>query len=242
MPLREETIEIAGLRAISVGEPDDAEVVIVLCHGFQMQPTDLSPFAHSLRLPAWYLFPEGPLPALPQGRAWWHIDHEARERALEKGPRDFAVQSPPDLPAARERLGAMIDALTPRIAGRPLWLGGFSQGAMLTSDTVLRTSFPLAGLVLMSGSRIGWAEQEPLYDAARARGRFAGLPTLIAHGRADADLSFEAGTKLKDALAAAGADVTWLPFEQGHEIPLVVWRTFRKILVASLACRGSSAS
>ena len=122
-------------------------------------------------------------------------------------------------------------------------LGGFSQGAMLTCDTVLRWTFPLSGMVLLSGSRIAWDEQSELYAQAGAPGgRLRGLPTLVAHGKSDGDLSFAAGTALRDALVSAGADVTWLPFDQGHEIPLVVWRTLRKILVASLPCRESSAS
>lgn len=238
--MKEETLEIANLRLISVGDPETAQLVVLLLHGFQMQPSDLAPFAHSLRLPAWFLFPEGPLPAEPTGRAWWHIDAKKRDEILLAGPRDFAEQHPPDLPAARARLTELIAEIAPRIGDRPLFLGGFSQGAMLASDTVLRSTFPLAGLILMSGSRIGWDEQEPLY--ARAGERFRKLPTLVAHGRADADLSFAAGTALRDALVSAGADVTWLPFDQGHEIPLVVWRTLRKILVASLPCRESSAS
>ncbi|MGE5183235.1 MAG: hypothetical protein ACM31C_14295 [Acidobacteriota bacterium] len=32
--------------------------------------------------------------------------------------------------------------------------------------------------------------------------------------------------------AAGGAHVTWLPFDGGHELPLVVWRGLRKFLRA----------
>ena len=226
--MREEELTIAGLRVVSVGEPETAEQVVVLLHGFQMQPSDLSPFAHALKAPAWFLFPEGPLPAEPQGRAWWHIDHKAREAIIANGPRDFAGQHPPDLPNARDRLRAFVEALAPRIGGRPFVLGGFSQGAMLTSDTVLRSTFPLSALVLFSGSRIGWDEQEPLYRAAAER--YRGLPVMVAHGETDPDIAYAAGQGLRDALRGAGADVTWQSFPQGHEIPLVVWRTFRKFL------------
>ena len=238
--MREEEIEVAGLRVVSVGEPEEAEQVVLLLHGFTMTPRDLSPFAHAMRHPAWFLFPEGPLAAERGGRAWWHIDAARRDEALKLGPRDFAEQHPPDLASARQRLADLVTALAPRIGARQLFLGGFSQGAMLSCDTVLRTTFPLAGLVLLSGSRIAWSEQELQF--ARAQERLRGLTTLVSHGRTDADLSFAAGSALRDALASAGADVTWLPFEQGHEIPLVVWRSLRKMLVASLACRESSAS
>lgn len=231
--VREETLEIAGLRVVAVGEPEEASEVVVMLHGFQMQPSDLSPFAHSLREPAWFLFPEGPLPADGGGRAWWHIDAKARDKILEKGPRDFAEQHPPDLPRAREQLTRFIDALAPRIGDRPLVLGGFSQGAMLTCDAVLRGTFPLAAMLLFSGSRIAFDEWEPLQH----NGRLRGLPVMISHGKTDADLSFGAGSALHDFVVGAGGDVTWQPFEQGHEIPLVVWRTLRKFLAHCRSCR-----
>lgn len=223
--MREEALELAGLRVVSVGEPETADQVIVLLHGFAMKPSDLSPFAHSLRLPAWFLFPEGPLEG-GGARAWWHIDTAAREAAIARGPRDFAEQHPPDLPAARSHLAALVAELAPRVRGRPFYLGGFSQGAMLTFDTVLRSSFALDGVFLFSGSRIAWDEQEPLL----AKRRLEGIPALVAHGRADADLAFSAGEGLRDAVSSAGADMIWLPFDQGHEIPLIVWRTMRKVM------------
>lgn len=225
MSVPEESLELAGLRVTSVGDRARARVVVVLLHGFQMEPADLTPFAHSLALPAWFLFPAAPLPASPRGRAWWHIDPALRDAAIAKGPRDFAEQNPPDLPAARARLDALLDEVTSLAGGRPLVLGGFSQGGMLACDTLLRTPRPVAGLALLSASRIAFAEWAPL-----AKGHVRGLPVLVSHGEADPDLAFGAGIALRDALVEAGADVTWVPFEQGHEIPLVVWRRLRKLV------------
>lgn len=226
--VKEEELEIAGLRVVSVGDPDEARQVVVLLHGFAMEPRDLSPFAHSLGAPAWFLFPEAPLAAEPRGRAWWHIDAKLRDQALLQGPRDFAGQHPPDLAAARAQLLSLVTSLAPRIGARSFVLGGFSQGAMLTCDCVLRSTFPLSAMVLLSGSRIAFDEWEPLLPSGRLRG----LPTLVAHGQADADLAFDAGTALRDCLTAAGVELTWQPFEQGHEIPLVVWRRLRKFLAS----------
>ncbi|MCU1277868.1 MAG: putative Carboxylesterase [bacterium] len=227
MSERQETIELGGLRAISVGDPDAAKVVMVLAHGFQMEPADLSPFAHSIRAPAWFLFPEAPRDAEPRGRAWWFIDPKLRDEALRRGPRDFAGQHPPDLPAARARLQAFLQAAKAAAGVRPLVIGGFSQGGMLTCDTLLRSELDVAAMVLLSASRIAFDEWEPLLTAGRLRG----LPVLVSHGETDPDLAFSAGEALRDCLAAAGADVTWLPFGQGHEIPLVVWRRLRTLLL-----------
>jgi phospholipase/carboxylesterase len=61
--------------------------------------------------------------------------------------------------------------------------------------------------------------------------RLRGLPVFVAHGRDDQDLSFAAGAALEESLREAGARTTWLSFDGGHEIPLVVWRGLKKFLL-----------
>ena len=226
----ETTLELGGLRAVAVGDPEAARVVVVLLHGFQMAPADLAPFAHSLRAPAWFLFPEAPLTAEPRGRAWWHIDAKQRERALAAGPRDFAVQNPPDLPAARAR--------PRRVPGRR------SRRACVVVPSSSAASPRAAcsrATACCARATASWAS--PRWPCSRPRASpstsgsavsgqpaLRGLPVLVSHGEADDDLAFSAGEALRDCLAAAGAAVDWVPFAQGHEIPLVVWRRLRKLL------------
>jgi phospholipase/carboxylesterase len=220
-------IDFGGLAGvIAVGNREAARAVVVLLHGFQMEPADLAPFAHSLGLPALFLFPEAPLPASPRGRAWWHIDARLRDEAIARGPRDFAVQHPPDLAAARARLGTFIDAVLAEAGARPVIVGGFSQGGMLVCDTLLRAPRPVAGVALLSASRLAFDE----WSSFLAAGNVRDLAVFVSHGMTDPDLAFSAGTALKDCLVEAGADVAWVPFEQGHEIPLLVWRRLRKFV------------
>jgi phospholipase/carboxylesterase len=229
--MREETVVIGGCPAVAVGEPD-APLAVVLCHGFAMTAAHLAPFAHALRLPARFYFPEGPVaaelvPGVPEGRAWWRIDAQARLDALAHGPRDFATFEPPDLAAARTLLGGVIDELLGSGTGRVV-LGGFSSGGMLSWDLQLREPRPLAGLVLLSATRIAWREEEPFV----ARAPLTGLPVFARHGRDDPDLAFAAGEALARAAAATGADVDFAAFDGGHEIPLVAWRRLKKWLAA----------
>jgi len=80
------------------------------------------------------------------------------------------------------------------------------------------------GLVLLSSSRIAYA------DWQGRLGALAHLPMLIAHGTEDTELGFAAGEGLRDAALAGGATLDWLPYEGGHQIPLVVWRALRRFL------------
>jgi phospholipase/carboxylesterase len=227
----DEIVEYGGLRAISVGNPAEASFALLLLHGFMMSPSDLSPFARSIGLPGWFLYPEG-IVAAPPARAWWHIDPAERAAALARGPRDFASQSPSDLPEARRRLTSFLDAVTSVLgASRPLIVGGFSQGGMLVCDTLVRAERRVSGLVLLSTSRVAFSGWGPHLGS----GCFRGVPALMSHGEADPDLAFSTGEALRDVLAEAGAVVEFVPFSQGHEIPLLVWRRLRKFLQARIA-------
>ncbi len=227
----ERMLEIAGLRTTAVGA-EAAPLVVVLLHGYAMQPADLTPFAHSLGLPALFLLPQGPQQSSAGGHGWWDIDAEARNAAVARGPRDLAEQYPPGLGAARDGLERFVEAVAAEYEPHCTVVGGFSQGGMLSLDFVLRGSRPVDGLVLMSASRIARADWE------LKRERLRGLPAFLSHGRADQDLAFAAGEALRDFVLAGGAGVSWVPFEGGHETPLVVWRGLRKFLGGLLKCLG----
>jgi phospholipase/carboxylesterase len=222
------TATIAGLRTMVVGPDSDARFLVVMLHGYAMTPEDLAPFARSMGLAARFYLPEGPLESeLPtRGRAWWPVDQERKARALAAGPRDLFAEHPHDTAEARDRLSAFLREVRATSGGLPVAIVGFSQGGMLACDLVLREGTPVAALALLSSSRIAADEWTPLAT------RVKGVPVFVAHGREDDDLAFAAGEGLRDLLASGGATITWVPFDQGHQIPLVVWRRLQKFLGA----------
>jgi phospholipase/carboxylesterase len=205
-----------NLHTLECGDPDSSRVVVML-HGRNMQAADLAPFGASLGVDARFIFPDAPLAAEP-GRTWWPVASEARLR--EQGARDLHAMDPPGRVEAR----AMLDVLCNEVGtDKRLVLVGFSQGGMLAMDYVLHGG-RVDALALLSSTRIAFDEWQPLLP------RLAGLPVLVAHGREDQELSFAAGEALRDAAIAGGAEVTWLPFDGGHGIPLPVWRGLRRFL------------
>jgi phospholipase/carboxylesterase len=221
----EKALELGGLRALAVGD-EQADLAVVVLHGRQMEAADLAPFAHSLGVPAYFVFPDAPLAAEPRGRTWWPVDSEARMRRLAQGPMELSAMDPPGRAEARALLEGLVRAL-----GRRFVLVGFSQGGMLAMDHVLHDGTRPEALALLSSTRIAIADWQPRVD------RLAGMPVLVAHGRADAELAFVAGELLRDFAIAGGAQVTWLPFDGAHEIPLVVWRALRTQLNALVTAR-----
>jgi phospholipase/carboxylesterase len=190
-------------------------------HGFGAPGDDLVDLAQTVAVPTgtrWF-FPAAPL-SIPMGwgesLGWWMLDLERRQRASSsERARAIAQEIPAGLREARERLSAFLDDLTGHYRLDPEYtvLGGFSQGAMLACDVVLRTSAPWAGLVLLSGALLAQDEWHPLIAKRRE------LEVFMSHGQLDPILPALGAQQLRALLAAAGLRVEWHDFHGGHEIP-----------------------
>ncbi|MCB9464503.1 MAG: phospholipase [Candidatus Eisenbacteria bacterium] len=238
--------EAGGLEYRRITAATHPTLLVLLCHGYGAPGTDLVPIGEELIQASSrvaeevvFLFPEAPLslggfPGFEQ-RAWWQIDIAALELALARGEaRDRKGECPRELDDLRPRLSAILDRER-QIEGEDTTLpmdrvivGGFSQGAMLTTDFVLRSETAPGGLALLSGTLLCedvWREAAP---------RAKGVRILQSHGRQDPLLPFFAAEELRSILAGAGADVRFVPFEGQHEIPLPVFVALRDLLHASL--------
>ncbi|MEP7381844.1 MAG: hypothetical protein ABI910_09175 [Gemmatimonadota bacterium] len=231
--MHERTLQLAGLSTLLVEPESPVSLTVFLLHGYDMRPEDLAPFAHSIGVHARFVVPRGPITASTSGFGWWHIDEKSRDRSRSLGPRDLSSEKPTGLSTARRQLHDLLAVSKETWGDGPTALVGFSQGGMLACDVALRGDLPLAGLALLSASRLALDE----WSAHLARVR--DLPVLLSHGQRDADLAFAAGEALRDMLATAGARVTWIPHAEGHVIPLIVWRGLRTFL-RSLALRADS--
>lgn len=203
---------LVPLEVISLGAaPTAATTTVVLLHGYGAGGDDLVDLARALPVPATvrFVIPAAPLAldATGTSRAWWRLDG---------GPRGATHDRSEDVPAGLAKARAQVDALLDRLeaaGARRIVLGGFSQGAMLTLDVALHRSRPLAGLAVLSGTRVDGAAWRAHLDRVR------GTPVLMSHGTDDAVLSFAVARDLRDELAAAGAAVEWVEFPGGHAIP-----------------------
>jgi phospholipase/carboxylesterase len=194
---------------------------VILLHGFGAPGDDLLPLAQVLGGPAGtrWMFPEGPLHlnmGYGDSRAWWLIDMARLEADRRTGRiRDLSSEVPPGLPQAREVLETFLAALPSSLPleYRQTLIGGFSQGAMLTCDLVMRTAFPCAGLIQLSGSLLAKQDWRP------SVGKRAGLPVFQSHGTQDPILPYLMAERLRDEFITAGLAVQWHSFHGGHEIP-----------------------
>ena len=206
-------------------DPVDPGCVVLLLHGLGGHPDPLRPFASALAPQAAVRVPAGPVQQADGTRAWWPVDPVRRLARLAQGPVDLADRDPDGRAAAHAVLAQALAEARHAHPGLPVILAGYSQGGMLALDHVLTQPGPrVDGLALLSASRIAQSSWRPHLA------RLAGLPVLVAHGRQDADLAFAAGEGLRDLVQAGGARLRWLPFEGGHELPMVVWRALRRLV------------
>ncbi|TKB92200.1 MAG: hypothetical protein E8D40_06985 [Nitrospira sp.] len=233
-------VSVGGLKVRLAGGSDgqgggDGPVVMLL-HGFGAPGDDLVPLADVIDAPSAtrWLFPEAPL-SLNMGfgdsRAWWIIDFARIQADREAGRiRDLSIEVPQGLALARERFLAFIKELPKQlpIDYKKTVIGGFSQGAMLTCDTVLHTDYPFAGLVQLSGNLLAQAVWGPRMPKRK------GLPVFQSHGMQDDVLPNIGAERLRDALTQAGLAVEWHSFRGGHAIPEAVLRRLGSFITKRL--------
>lgn len=237
--------QLGTLDAVLVDDLDDGgrpDLAVILCHGFGAPATDLVGLGAellrvepTLRGRVRFVFPGAPLSldalGMWGGRAWWHLDMAKIEAAMASGEiRDLRDDQPAGLPAARRALMGLIEAVL-RQTGLPMSkvvLGGFSQGAMLTTDVALRLEEAPAALVVMSGTLLSESEWRKRAPTRR------GLKVLQSHGTLDPLLPFAAAEWLRDLMVDAGMDVTFLPFQGPHTIPMEMLRQLGELLRAEL--------
>lgn len=198
-------LEVAG---------DPQAPTVVLFHGYGADMSDLAPLAGAVQAPKgtnWY-FPNGPL-SVPlgghyEGRAWFPIPLAELQAGASV---DLTERIPPGIKKSRDNARAFLDKLG--VAPEKLVIGGFSQGAMLTTDLAMHMETPPAGLALLSGTLVCREEWTRLAPAK------AGLRFFQAHGARDQVLSFAHAQALEKLLRGAGWQGQLQRFEGAHEIP-----------------------
>jgi len=194
---------------------------IVILHGYGANANDLyslKKFFDPETKHNWH-FPNGflDLGSVPgfESKAWFPIDMEAYEKAQAEGShRNLAVTRPNGLNEARDRLLKFLKEIL--ADGDQLILGGFSQGAMLSTELSFQLGPVLKGLIILSGALLDEKFWVPNFD------KLKGIPFIQSHGESDPILSFNEAKRLSEFLKDNGLKGEFLDFKGGHEIPMYI--------------------
>lgn len=181
--------------------------LLLLLHGVGSNEADLFALANDLD-PRWLVVsPRSPM-ALPNGGYGWY-------------PVNFTADGPVIDPGLFKRgQGQLIDfiteAKTAYDVGR-VYLMGFSQGAIMSVNTLLTQPELIDGVVAMSGRiypdimRDTWVT-----DAERLRD----FPVMAVHGTLDTVLPVALGRELRDHLQSLPVNLTYREYEMAHTISM----------------------
>ncbi|EPP35120.1 phospholipase/Carboxylesterase family protein [Chlamydia ibidis] len=204
--------------------PGDSDApIIIFCHGYGSSADNLTFFPNTCNFsglrPTW-IFPQGieKLPSdLGSGYAWFPLNvplfHELintsqiNERTRQQYQELFDV----DFNRPREALENMISDL-----GRnksEIIIGGFSQGAMITTHLILSSPSAYCGAIICSGALILKKYWDTLVQNC------AQTPFIQSHGHQDQILPYYLGDSLFTLLSSQLCG-EFVPFIGGHEIPL----------------------
>jgi phospholipase/carboxylesterase len=218
----------SGLKTLEVGS---GRQPLVLLHGYGSSAREWLPFTATIRVsPATrFIFPEAPGLTVPPdgpegGRAWWRLDLASYRKRGETIP-DLTDARPRGLDDAAGRVRILLKEIRRRLDADHAMIGGFSQGAMIATDIAFRTDEPVVALVILSGTSV----DEQAWVAGMSRRK--NLRVFIAHGRQDPVLKFDVARRLAQHMRRAGLDVTWVPFDGGHEFPATAVTALNEFLV-----------
>ncbi|AHK63189.1 hypothetical protein BOKEGFJH_00305 [Chlamydia avium] len=215
---------------VAPGNPEDP--VIIFLHGYGSSADNLTFFPSACPFkdmrPTW-IFPYGveKLQSFSGGNAWFPLDE----------PLFQSLISNPDVTPTTERQyqklfnvdfnkpKAALESLITEI-NRPhhdIILGGFSQGAMMTTQLILSSKIPYCGALICSGAMIfekGWEENISVCGKS---------PFIQSHGYQDNILPYYHGEKLYSLLSRQ-LDGDFISFHGGHEIPTAVLQKIQKTI------------
>ncbi len=197
----------------------NSKKAVFLMHGYGASMYDLYDLYSVIEMGEscdWY-FPHGHLALGGQfgalAASWFPIDMVELERCMSQGiHRNFEDIYTPEFNDAVEILKTFVLEISEKYES--ISIGGFSQGAMLSSHLMNHVGTKLNSVFLFSGNLIGKKELLKSIDQNLSFNIFQ------SHGIQDPVLGFEGAEKLKNLLLDHNKKIKFESFKGGHEIPM----------------------
>ena len=189
-----------------IREPKVATVnhkAIILLHGVGSNENDLFNLAPHFPDNFIVISPRGPL-TLSAGRyAWYEVDFSTGKPVINAGQEA----------ASRAIINTFIKQVKDKYNVEEVYLGGFSQGAIMSYNAGLTTPDEVNGIIALSGRLLN--EVKPFISKQKALQQ---LKVFIAHGTQDSTLPVQYARDAKAYLQSLGVQLSYHEYNIGHQI------------------------
>ena len=200
------------LPAIEIETKPKPSHAVIWLHGLGADGNDFVPVVKELKLPRLgirFVFPHAPMrPVTINGgfvmRAWYDIAYQ--ELAFKEDERGLRESQ-----KLIEEL--IVRENTRGIPSSRIVLAGFSQGGVMTFQTGLRQSKPLAGLMALSS----YVPMSPMIEVERNAASNS-VPVFMGHGITDNIVPLALGKMSRDTLTKLGYKVDWHQYTMPHSV------------------------
>jgi phospholipase/carboxylesterase len=194
---------------------DEKSPAIIILHGYGADNQDLAPLSQVMNTKSsynWY-FPNGVQETGMGGMCWFPIDMMALQYALMNGKFDnfFTNIIPPGMEEAMLKVKSLVLELKEKHG--EVYMGGFSQGSMISAHLAFTNPELVSKLFLLSSTFVAKERWEDIVTGNEA------FPIFQSHGIMDPVLPIAQARKLNEFLNAKGVVPDYYEFQGGHEIP-----------------------
>lgn len=188
---------------------------IILLHGVGSNESDLFSLADELPKDYYIISPRGKFTLSAGSYAWYNVDFSTGKPVFNK---EQELES-------REALLRFIKQVKEKYGFDEIYLGGFSQGAIMSCSIGLLYPEKIKGVICLSGRIL----QEIRSEVKKAN-ELHKLKIFLAHGTQDGTLTVAFAREAKTYLKQIKTVLSYHEFEMGHQINAEVLKELNKWL------------
>ena len=183
---------------------------LVILHGYGANERDLLPLAEQLDERLHIVLVRAPNELGDDRYAWYPLDWSSGSPVSDPADVQTSIES------AAQELPALMDELG-RTEG-PLFVGGFSQGAILSVGMAIENPSAIDGVIALSG------RAPPNLDEA-AVSRVTGIDFFVSHGLNDDVIPIDEARVIRDLFSEhPDVGILYREYEMGHSVSPIALR------------------
>lgn len=176
---------------------------LILLHGVGSDENALFKLADQLPGDFFIITPRAPLTLSPGHYAWYNVDFSSGQPAIN-------VQ---EEVSARTRINTFIHSIKQRYHFDEIYLGGFSQGAIMSISMGLTNPSAVKGILLLGGRILN--EIKPLVATGI---ELKHLKVFLAHGRQDKTLPIHYARETRAYLESLHVQLSYHEYDMAHQV------------------------